>query len=164
MAPSSSLADWLNSFKKLHAKAARGQLGAGDGVVYYRGRNELARLLFGLQQLLLQPGQVPRQWIRIVHPLRVDLDFTATRVQAFTLDLSLGGFSTMLSLPPEKGEVVRYGLHLPGADPLHGQARVADVKERGGEHRTAFQFVALTEPDRERLEIFVFDVVLSKLA
>ena len=123
-----SLSEWLTAFRKLHAKAAKGQLTPSDGVNYYRGRNELARLLFGLQQLTLQPGQIPRQWIRVSHPLQVDIEFNSTRIQALTLDVCLGGFGTILNREPAVSELVRYVLHLPSVAPLAGQARVMEMR------------------------------------
>ncbi len=159
-----SLGEWLMAFRKLHAKASKAQLSASDGVSYYRGRNELAKLLFGLQQLLLHSGQVPRQWIRIAHPVPVEVGFANVRIQGLTIDLSLGGFGTLLTKEPTLNELVRFTLKLPGAAPLEGQARVVEVKASDVGYRTAFTFQALPEPDRERLELFIFDIVLARVA
>jgi hypothetical protein len=160
----SSLGEWLNTFRKLHSKAAKGQLTASDGVYYYRGRNDLAKLLFGLQQLALQAGQVPRQWIRVSHPVQVDIDFDSTRIQVLTVDLCMGGFGTILSQEPILNSAVKYALHLPSVEPLVGQAVVMEAKTSDVGYRTAFSFQTLSDGERERLEFFIFDIVLSRIA
>jgi hypothetical protein len=158
-----SLGDWLNTFRRLHSRAVRGQLTASEGVNYYRGRNELARLLFGLQQLTLQPGQVPRQWIRICQPVQVDVELDSTRVQALTVDLGVGGFGTILTQEPVINGTARYVLHLPSVEPLSGQATIMEAKPSDVGYRTAFSFHPLSDKERERLEFFIFDIVLERV-
>ena len=80
-----------------------------------------------------------------------------------TIDVSTGGFSTLLSRAPSLGEEVRYSLRMPAAEPLAGQCRVTDVKAQTGNVRVSFQFVGLSAGDRERIEVFVFDTVLAQL-
>ena len=158
-----SLGEWIAGFRKLHGKAGKGQLSASEGVAYYRGRNELAKLLYGLQQLTLQAGQVPRQWIRIAHPIQVEIDIRGGVVHATTMDLSLSGFAALLDKDPATSENVSFVLHLPSGD-IRGHARVVESKPLSPGARVAFNFQGLAEGDRERLEIFIFDIVLSKLA
>ena len=58
---------------------------------------------------------------------------------------------------------VGFTLRLPGADPLDGRATVQDVKALVGNVRVAFMFKAITDADRDRMEMFVFDTVLAQL-
>jgi hypothetical protein len=157
-----SLGEWILGFRKLHGKAGKGQLSASEGVAYYRGRNELAKLLYGLQQLTLQPGQIPRQWIRISHPIQVAIEVRGGVVHATTMDLSLSGFAALLDKDPAATEPVSFVLQVPSGE-IRGQARVVESKLLSPGARVAFNFQGLAEGDRERLELFIFDIVLSKL-
>jgi hypothetical protein len=55
-------------------------------------------------------------------------------------------------------------LRLPGAEPLSGKVRVQDVRVHEGNVRVAFMFRSLSDADRERMELFVFDTVLAQLS
>jgi len=77
--------------------------------------------------------------------------------------VSSGGFSCLLSKAPALGEEVGFNLRIPAAQPLAGRARVQDLKHLPGTARVAFAFVSLSDDDKERLELFVFDTVLAQL-
>jgi len=159
-----SLAEWLRTFRAMHEKARRGQLASHEEAAYRSGRDELARALLAAQRLTLKPGETPRQALRVARALQVDLDLLTSKVRAISIDLSTGGFSCLLAKAPPLGDDVGFSLRLPGADPLTGKARVADVKTLQGNVRVAFQFTGLDQQDRDRLELFVFDTVLAQLA
>lgn len=158
-----SLAQWLLDFRALHERARRGELRAGDLARYRLGRDELARALLGAQRLQLKPGETPRRALRVARAVQADLDLPTSRVRAPTLDLSTGGFSCLLQRAPPLGEELGFSLRLPGAEPLSGKARVQDARPREGNVRVAFMFTSLSEADRERMELFVFDTVLASL-
>jgi hypothetical protein len=160
----SSLAEWLLDFRALHDRARKGQLRDAELARYRNGRDELARALLSAQRLSLKPGETPRRALRVARALQADLDLATSRVRAMTIDISTGGFSCLLTRAPPLGDEVGFTLRLPGAEALSGKVRVQDVKAREGNVRVAFMFVALSEADLERMELFVFDTVLSQLS
>jgi hypothetical protein len=160
---STSLADWLAAFRALHERARSGSLSPADWRTYRAGRDELAKALLGAQRLTLKPGDIPRQALRVARALQVDLDLLTSRQRAVTIDFSTGGFSCLLAKGPPVGEEVGFSLRLPAAEPLAGRARVADLRPQPGSARVSFQFVGITDADRERLELFVFDTALAQL-
>jgi hypothetical protein len=160
----SSLAEWLSEFRRLHDKARLGRLAGAEIEIYRAGRDELARALLAAQRLHLKAGEVPRRALRVARALQVDVDFAVWQARAVTIDLSTGGFSCLLAKAGAVGEEARFSLRIPGSDPLAGRARVQDAKALQGNFRVAFEFLGLPEQDKERIELFVFDTVLSQLA
>jgi hypothetical protein len=160
----SSLAQWLLDFRSLHDRARKGQLRDAELAKYRSGRDELARALLGAQRLALKPGETPRRALRVARALQADLDIVTSRVRAMTIDISTGGFSCPLTRAPPLGDEVGFTLRLPGAEPLAGKARVQDAKPREGNVRVSFMFTSLSEAEHERMELFVFDTVLSQIA
>jgi hypothetical protein len=159
----SSLTEWLLGFRQLHERARSGRLGGADLARYHTGRDELARALLAAQKLQLRTGEVPRRALRVARALQVDLDFATSVVRAVTSDVSTGGFSCLLAKAPSLGEEARFALRMPAAQPLTGTARVQDVRPNQGNVRVSFAFGALSEDDRERVEMFVFDTVLAQI-
>ena len=158
-----SLAEWLTTFRDMHERSRRGQLNPREAAVYKAGRDELARALLAAQRLTVKPGETPRQALRVSRALQVDLNMPTSHQKAVTIDVSTGGFSTLLSRSPALGEEVRFSMRMPGSEPLAGQCRVTDAKAQTGNVRVAFQFVGLAVEDRERVEVFIFDTVLAQL-
>jgi hypothetical protein len=157
------LAEWLKSFRELHEKARLQQLAGSELQTYRAGRVELARALIATQRLALKPGETPRHVLRVAHALQVTLEL-AENVRAITIDLSIGGFSCLVGRTLALNQEVKLALRLPGReDPLVGKARVVGVKPQAGNVRVSFAFVGLSEEQRERLELVVFDVVLAQL-
>ncbi len=159
-----SLAEWLETFRAMHEKARRGQLSGREVSAYRAGREELARALLVAQRLACKAGETPRQALRVARALQVDLDLPTSRLRAITVDISIGGFATLLIKAPPLGDEIGYSLRLPAADPLAGRARICDVKPHTGNVRVSFQFVKMGAEERERLEMFVFDAVLALLS
>jgi hypothetical protein len=164
MGSSSSLTEWLLSFRLLHDKARAGLLRDSELVRYRTGRDELARALLAAQRVQLKTGELPRRALRVARALQLDLDVVTSQVRAITIDISTGGFSCLLAKAPPLGDEVRFSLRLPAAEPLAGRARVHDVKALPGNVRVAFEFVGFSEADKERVELFVFDTVLAQIA
>jgi hypothetical protein len=158
-----SLTEWILGFRALHEKARRGQLRDAEAVRYRAGREELARALLTAQRLQLKAGETPRRAMRVARALQLDLTYGDSSHRAVTVDISTGGFSCLLPRAPGLGEDVGFSLRLPAAEPIAGRARVQDVKVLEGNVRAAFMFRNLTDADRERMEMFVFDTVLSQL-
>lgn len=159
-----SFAQWLLDFRLLHEQARRGQLKEGDAVRYRTGRDELARALLSAQRVQVRPGETPRRALRVARALQADLDLPTARLRALTVDISTGGFACLLPRAPPLGDELGFTLRLPGADPISGKARVQDVKPREGSVRVSLMFTTLSEAERERMELFVFDTVLAQIA
>lgn len=158
------LAQWLKAFKALHEKARRGALEGADEQDYLAGREELARALVATQHLTLQPGQTPRQALRVARALQVDLESPVRKDRLTTFDLSLGGFSALLARAPAHDEELTASLRLPGTDPVVARVTVAGLKPQPGNVRVSFAFAKLEPRTAERLEHAIFDAVLSQLA
>jgi hypothetical protein len=159
----SSLTEWLLGFRRLHDKARRGQLAEADLARYRTGRDELARALLGVQKLQLKPGEIPRRALRVASALQLDLQLGKAGQRAVTIDVSTGGFSCLLGTAPPLGGEAGFSLRMPAGMPLSGRARVQDVKPSQGSVRVSFAFLGLSDGDRERVEMFVFDTVLAQL-
>jgi hypothetical protein len=159
-----SLSEWLSSFRSLHEKARRRALGPGEEHTYKVGRDELARALLAAQRLQVKSGQTARQTLRVARALQIEVDLLTSREKTVTVDLSTGGFSTLLAKAPPLGDVVGISLRLPATEPLVCKARITDVKPMPGHVRVAGQFTDLSAEERERLEVFIFDCVLAQLS
>ena len=164
MAPPVSLAEWMKGFRELHERAKQGQLSAAEQDTYRAGRDELARALLSAQRLTVKPGETPRQTLRVARALQVDLDLLTSRARAITIDISAGGFSCLLAKAPPQGDEVSFSLRIPGAEALAGKARTADVKPQQGNVRASFVFAGLESAERDRMELFVFDSILTQIA
>src|SRR5512142_484314 len=151
MAPPLSLAEWIRGFKELHAKAHAGKLSKAEADSYRGARDELARALLGAQRLTVKPGETPRQTLRVARALQVDLDLLTSSVRAITIDLSTGGFACLLAKAPPTGDEFSFTRRMPGAEPLVGKVRVADVKPQQGNVRVSFQFVGVGAEEKERV-------------
>jgi hypothetical protein len=157
------LADWLKGFRELHGQAKRQGLSGRDLTAYQAARDELARALLAAQHVALQAGQRPRRALRVARALQADLDFHDGHWRALTVEVGAGGFAVLLDKPPKVNDEIKVALRVPGGEPLRADARVVEVKVQPGNARACFQFVALSEDEVERLEMFVFDAVLEQL-
>lgn len=160
----SGLTEWLSAFKELHQKARKQQLSAGEKATYLAGREELARALLAAQRISAPGGRSPRQVLRVSRALQVDLEWSIGAERAMTLDLSVGGFGTLLAKPPPADEDISFSLRVPGGEPVRGKARVVEVKPQPGNARVSFAFSSLPEAEAERVELFMFDALLAQLA
>jgi hypothetical protein len=157
------IAEWVAAFKVLHEKARKKELAGQELSDYRAGREELARALVAAQHLTMQPGQSPRQALRVARALQVDLESPVRKDRLTTFDLSLGGFSALLSRAPAHDEELTATLRIPGTEPLSAKVTVAGSKAQPGNMRVSFAFGNLPEADRERLELAIFDAVLAQL-
>ncbi len=163
MAPPLSLAEWMRGFRDLHERARSGALSPDDLQTYRAARDELARALLSAQRLTVKPGETPRSSLRVARALQVDLDMLTSKARAITIDLCTGGFACLLAKAPSMSDEVGYSLRLPGGETLVGKVRVTDAKPQQGNVRVSFQFIAMSAEEKERVELFVFDTVLSQI-
>jgi len=157
------LGQWLSTFRALHDKAKHGTLEGAEERDYKAGREELARALVAAQHLTMQPGQSPRQALRVARALQVELESPVRKERLTTFDLSLGGFSALLARAPMPDEELQATLRLPGQEPLVTAVTVAGMEAQPGNVRVSFSFATLKGPAAERLELAIFDAVLGQL-
>ncbi len=157
------LGEWLKGFRSLHLRFKDGQLAPEEVKTYRAGRDELAKALLAAQHVAVRAGETPRRQLRVTRALQADLDLGREKVRAMTLDVSAGGFGALMARPPVLGDQLKVSLRLPGQYPVASVARVVDVRAQPGNARVAFAFVNLDPVEQERLETWVFDVVLDQL-
>jgi hypothetical protein len=157
------LAAWLRDFRDLHERARKGALKPGEESTYQASREELSRAVLAAQKLTLKPGETPRRALRVSRALQIDVEMGTTSQRSVTMDLSTGGFATLLAMPPAMGDLMSVTLRLPGAEQLSCRARIVEVKPLPGSTRVAARFVDLSRSEVERLEMVVIDTVLAML-
>ena len=154
--------EWIKKFREQHEKARMGKMLPDEKKRYLAMREEFARSLVSAQGLSMAPGQTARQTFRVAQALPVEINRT-TRV--ITRDISRGGFSTVINQNFSSGDVVPYVLTLGrGLEPISGEGKVASVQRQPGNYRLSISFGQLSEVDAERLELTLFDAVLSRIA
>ena len=156
------LREWIAEFRRLHEKARSSSLTAQEQQAWREGRDDLAAMLVAAQRLTLAPGETPREALRVVRRLAVEVRGGDRTLQATTLDISRGGFSAMVPQPPEPGKTTAFTLRLATGE-LSGSARVANVLYVDGAFRVSFKFQALAPADVERMDAEVLDGALEHL-
>ncbi|ATB43055.1 pilus assembly protein PilZ [Cystobacter fuscus] len=155
---------WLANFRNLHERARRKLLTSEEYTRYLEDREQLARTLLKAQGQTAVKGISARRTFRVPKGLPVDVCFREAALRSRTLDLSSGGFSCTLTQPPDEGGRGGFVLWLPGENeaPVVGRARI--VARAPGEkdpRRVSFSFEDVSEEDRERLEMMIFDLALG---
>jgi hypothetical protein len=158
------LAEWLQAFRELHDRARCGDLSGDDRRTYLAAREELARAFVGLQRLPVSAGLTPRQALRVARALQVDLDTPLEHHRVMTLNICVGGFSALLAKAPRPDDEMKCTVRLPGGEHFETTAKAVGSKPQGGSTNVSFTFGKLADADRERLELFVFDIALEQLA
>jgi hypothetical protein len=157
------LAAWLTAFKLLHEKAKSGTLDGPGEQAYRTRREELARALLRAQGLARQPGQSPRQTLRVARALQVELEGRGRKDRLTTYDISMGGFAAPMSDAPRPEEALTATVRFPEGDPLVTPVTVVGMKPQAGNVRVSFSFGKLRGQAAERLESAIFDMVLLQL-
>jgi hypothetical protein len=158
---------WLTSFRELHERARRKLHTSEEHAEYLEAREQLARTLLAAQGQSPQPGASARRNFRVPKGMNLDLSFRAGPVRSRTLDVSSGGFSCMLEGELQESEPCGFVLWLPGPEdePVVGRARIVALSSsEPGPRRVSFTFSDVSEEDRERLEMMIFDLAIHYLA
>ena len=158
-----SFSEWLLELRDLHEKVRTGRLDAGALPAYRTARDELVHALLIAQQITHEYGHSARQTIRVAWAFQVYLGPAHACTRAVTLDVSAGGFSTLLGNPPSADQEIEFSIRLPGSTSLTGTARVVAAVPKPGTYRVSLAFVTLREGDAERLNAFLFDKILAQL-
>jgi c-di-GMP-binding flagellar brake protein YcgR len=159
-----TLSGWLKAFAALHARAKQGELSADEKLEYAKSRDELAEGLLLAQQITPHgsSGQ-RRRALRVAQALQVQLESDLYSATAITLDLSSGGFSTIISRGFDVGTQMTFTLKLGrGREPVHGSAKVVNAMPQNGSVRIGVAFVEMAAADRERLDFVIVDAVLKQ--
>jgi hypothetical protein len=154
---------WLAGFRFLHDKARQGSLPAEEARAYQEAREDLAAMLVAAQRLTLASGQPAREALRVVRVLPLELQLASGAVRGETLDISTGGFSSVLSRALQPDETVDIVLKLAAAT-VQGRAKVAGIQQHGGSIRVSFKLEGLSPEDLERMATEVMDAALEQLA
>ena len=121
-------------------------------------------MLVAAQRLTLNPGQTAREAMRVVRQLPLELKLgSGAAVRGQTLDISTGGFSSVLARALQPDEQVEFAVTL-GSGLLTGHARVASVQQQGAAIRASFKLDGVARSDVERLGTEVIDAALEHLA
>jgi hypothetical protein len=157
------LGQWLTDLKALHEKAKLGELGPAEGRDYRARRSELARALLAAQGLTRQPGQAPRQSLRVARALQVELVGNGRKEKLTPFDISSGGFAAPMGTAPGPGEMFTAAIRLPGGEPLAVPVKVVGSTPQMGYARVSFTFGVLEPSASERLELAILDMVLQQI-
>jgi hypothetical protein len=149
--------------RSLHAKAKAGTLDDAERTLYERMRDDLARMLLFAQQLTRRPGEKFRHALRVAATIAVAIESPDRRIDGETLDLSSGGFGARLPSALPVGNTAQALLTLGSDNVLGVRARVVASTPTGTWFRTSFAFEGLGPMEQERVDIAVFDCVLSQL-
>jgi hypothetical protein len=125
-------------------------------------KERFARSVCASQNLLLRAGDRPRSAFRVsvLFAVEINLDAsTGPSEQTITLDVSRGGFSTLLSHVPAVSSEGSFTMALTSGDAVWGRAVVVGVTEK---KRVSFAFRDLAQPDEARLEDALFDAILPR--
>jgi hypothetical protein len=158
-----NLAQWVSAFKALHEKAKAGPISDAEALDYRAGRDALARALVAAQGLTRQPGQAPREALRVACVLQVELESRVRSERLATSELSPGGFSARMARAPAPDEELTATMRVPGVEPVVARVRVAGAKVQQGSVLVSFAFMKLEGASAERLEMAIFDVVLAQM-
>ncbi|HUJ28720.1 MAG TPA: PilZ domain-containing protein [Myxococcales bacterium] len=155
------LREWIETFRFLHEKARAGKLGESEVPTYHELREDFAALLLAGQCLTVTPGQTARGSLRAVRPLPLELLLPSGSQRTATLDLSAGGFSTLVPVSPPAGGQVEFVLGL-ASGPLRGRARVVSAHDEGTSYRASFKFEPMGPDGTERVLTEVLDTALQQ--
>lgn len=158
-----TLSGWLDQFSALHQRAKDGVLDTAEHGEYLRARDELAEAMLVAQKMEPYPGQHMRRTLRVAQALPVRLQLPALCFTAVTLDLSMGGFSTLAPDAPETGMQVGFHLKLGrGHEPVAGSGKVVNVNPQKGSVRVGVMFEEIASSDRQRIEHLIVDAILKQ--
>ncbi len=159
-----TLKDWLVGFCDLHNKARVGQLDAAAKPAYLDARDQLATALLAAQRLTLKPGERPRQALRVLRAMKVELEFPSGPVSGLTQDFSSGGLSVMVPHAQPDATRARFSFKLSrAAEPVTGWAVVISSHTEHGSSRVSLRYAEIETNVREAIESAVFDEVVRQL-
>ncbi|HEY2512479.1 MAG TPA: PilZ domain-containing protein [Polyangiaceae bacterium] len=151
-------------FRELHQRAMKGALAAGERGEYDEAKEQFARALCAAQGQRLDPGQRPRSSFRVLVLFKVEVTLEGALQKAATMDVSAGGFSSLLGVAPPVGTETPFKMSPSSKEAISGTAVVVgSAKERTGQlYRVSFAFKELPAASAERLEEALIETVLQR--
>ena len=156
--------DKQQRFRELHQRAMKAVLPPDERAEYNEAKEQFARSLCAAQGLRLEPGQRARATFRVLVLFKVEVTIDGSIQKAATMDVSVGGFSTLLGVAPATGTELPFKMSPSSKEAISGIAVVAGtVKERTGQlYRISFAFKDLPAGAAERLEEALIDAILAR--
>ncbi len=146
---------------KLLAKKRAGMLHGDDQGVYRATVDAFLQLAVEKQNVSPTTHQ-PRRHVRIARSIEVDLTSARVSGRCLSLDVGFGGFSALLAKPLDLDGSFVARLRLRGDEWISPRVQVASVQRRSGVYRVSFAFLALSDGDRELLEMAILSDLLAK--
>lgn len=152
---------WLKGFRLTHEKARLGQLSPDEHERYLGMREELARSAVVSQGAKVPSGKSARESFSVPQVFQVEI---SNLYKTVTREISRSRFVATLSQNFSKGDPVSFSLSLGRTqEPITGQATVVESLRQAGASRTTFEFGQMTPENAERLELALFDALLSRI-
>jgi hypothetical protein len=148
----------------LHDHAKQAALDDRDLHEYEDAKTRIASAICSAQHVALRPGQDARTAFRVAVLHRIEVTIGGALQKTATMDVSLSGFTALLSTNPAVGTRASFRLVLPSCEPIVGTCTVSGVQRTSTSHshRATFQFGRLRPIDAEYLENALFDALLQR--
>jgi hypothetical protein len=115
------------------------------------------------QKTALPPGQVPRRSRRVAHMFKVKIVGDGFSETTATMNVSTGGFATLMADAPPRGARVHFVLHTKRGR-LEGTARLVSTGRRDRSWLASFAIEEMSDNARRALDEVVLEQVLASLA
>lgn len=158
--------DFLREFRTLHEKYKSGAITPAERAQYERGRVQLNSIVM-VSQALGHTGRTLRATLRMAKVLKVEIrPENGTPMKASTINLSTGGFASLLPMGLRVGQAADFTLFLPtGAgrtSPMVGRIKVASSRPQTSTFRVSFRFEPLEPAAKDMLDVALIDAVLER--
>lgn len=156
--------DLLGRLGDLHLLAKSVALSPRERVDYDNAKEAIARAICGTQKTSVPPGHLARVAFRVATLWRVEITALGALHQTMTMDVSVAGFTALLSVQVPNGTEASCRLILKdgtvtGSAVVSGSQRTSTSSSQ----RVSFEFTDMIASDALRLESALFDVVLANV-
>jgi hypothetical protein len=154
--------DILGRLGDLHLLAKSVPLSPHERADYDQAKEVLARAICSAQKTPVPHGHLARTAFRVATLWRMEISALRAVHQTMTMDVSLAGFTALLSVPLPNGTEASCRLILKegtiaGLAVVSGSQRTSTSSSQ----RVSFDFTEMSTSDALRLESALFDVVLA---
>jgi hypothetical protein len=156
--------DELELCRALAQRARHNALTAVESGLYTGAVERVFARLLAVQNERTPSCHLARGEIRVRRVIPVVVRWGERTLKAVTLDLGLGGFSSLLDSAPRRGTEVEVRVSLAGGLEISTTARVVGVAHRGGAVRVSFAFRGLDGPGRALLQASLVEDAVAQLA
>jgi hypothetical protein len=154
--------DLLGRLGDLHLLPKSVALSPRERADYDQAKEFLARAICGAQKTPVPPGLLARTAFRVATLWKVEITALGAVHQSTTMDVSVAGFTALLSVPASNGTEASCRLALKDGL-VTGRAIVSGSQRTStsSSQRVSFDFTQMGTSDALRLENALFDVVLA---